>query len=285
MEPLLSEDWVTLKQGKHGFILYNRNDYSVGRCIDLYGEWCEREVQILLSVLGPGDVVLDVGANIGTHTVPLAKAVSGQGGMVHAFEPHHFSFQLLCANLALNRLINAKHYQRAVGQVASEVKVPVLPPWETQNFAGLRLDPNATGESVEQITIDSLSLERCSLIKVDVEGMEIDVLTGAKETVEAHKPFIFAENNTEDGSRALLELLDGFGYQCMWHLESYFYPDNFYQNPLNVFEKHAPEVNMLCFHPDRPVPEEVRAQLLPVEDLDDTCRRAIVRSGKYGFTA
>mgnify|MGYP001334218828 CR=1 FL=1 len=284
-QAILEEDWVNLKRCKHGLMLYNRNDYSVGRCMDLYGEWCEHEVELLIELLKSGDVVLDVGANIGTHTVPLARAVEGQGGIVYAFEPQHLTFQFLCANLALNRILNVLFRQQAVGEMMTDIKVPVHPPWETRNFAGLALDSNGAGETVAQITIDSLALERVDLLKVDVEGMESQVLKGASRTIGEHKPFIFVENNSDQGGRELLELLTSFGYTCMWHIESYFNPENFYENSINVFQKHRPEVNMLCFHPDRPIRSEVQGKLMPVQGLDEDYKQAIVRSGRFGFSA
>ena len=281
---IIEEDWVNLKRCKHGLILYNRNDYSVGRCMDLYGEWCEHEGQLLVSLLEPGDVVLDVGANIGTHTVPLAKAVEGSGGIVYAFEPQHLAFQFLCANLALNRILNVLFSQQAVGEICCDIKVPVLPPWETINFAGLKIEQDGTGEPVPQKTIDSMALKRCDMIKVDVEGMESQVLKGASNTIANHKPLLFVENNSEPGSRELLEILDNLGYTCMWHLENYFNPDNFYQNSINVFQQHRPEVNMLCFHPDRPIPSSIQNQLMPVNGLDDNFKTAIIRSGRFNFS-
>lgn len=58
---------------RHGTFLFNRNDTFVGRSLELYGEWCEAEIELLAQVVKPGDVVLDVGANIGTHAVPFCQ--------------------------------------------------------------------------------------------------------------------------------------------------------------------------------------------------------------------
>src|SRR5688572_32765085 len=94
---LLENQYVAVKRCRHGIFAYNTNDLYISRSMDMYGEWCESEVALLLQVLKPGHVVLDVGANIGTHTVALATHVTA-AGTVYAVEPQRLTFQLLCAN-------------------------------------------------------------------------------------------------------------------------------------------------------------------------------------------
>ena len=78
-DPIFINEYTALKECRHGFFLYNRNDTFIGRSLDLYGEWCEGELVALFQIVQPGQVVIDVGANIGTHTVPLAKKVTQSG--------------------------------------------------------------------------------------------------------------------------------------------------------------------------------------------------------------
>src|SRR4051812_16828084 len=101
----MQNDFMALKACKHGRFLYNVNDTFVGRSLDLYGEWCEEEIEVLSQIIKPGSVVLDIGANIGTHTICFAKQAL-PGGVVYAFEPQRLVFQNLCANIALNQLVN-----------------------------------------------------------------------------------------------------------------------------------------------------------------------------------
>ena len=70
---------------RHGQFLILDQDTWVGRALDRYGEWCEHEVQLFRALLRPGDTVVDVGANIGAFSVPLARFV-GPTGRVIAFE-------------------------------------------------------------------------------------------------------------------------------------------------------------------------------------------------------
>jgi hypothetical protein len=88
-----------VKQCRHGMMLYNVHDLYVGRSLDQYGEFSQGEIDLFGQILKPGQVVLDVGANIGAHTLWFAQTV-GPSGTVLAFEPQRIVFQALCANLA-----------------------------------------------------------------------------------------------------------------------------------------------------------------------------------------
>src|SRR5215204_3016879 len=89
--------YVRVKQCRHGRMMYNVNDQYIGRSLDLYGEYSEGEVDLFRQVLRPGDLALDVGANIGVHTVPMARLV-GERGAVFAFEAQRTAYQTLCGN-------------------------------------------------------------------------------------------------------------------------------------------------------------------------------------------
>src|SRR5262245_19659885 len=120
---LIENQHVAVKQCRHGLFAFNVNDAYIGRSLDAYGEWCEAELSVLFQVLKPGAVVVDAGANIATHTVALAKHVTSNG-VVFAFEPQRLTFQLLCANVALNALVNVKCVNAAVGDAASQTRIP-----------------------------------------------------------------------------------------------------------------------------------------------------------------
>ena len=242
---LLENDYIGVKRARHGIFIFNRNDRLIGRSLDLYGEWCESEIALLRNFVGPGETVLDIGANIGTHTVAFASAVE-RSGTVIAFEPQRLAFQLLCGNVAINCLTNVRCLQKAAGASDGTVAVPALSPHESRNFAALSLDPTFAGESVEIVRIDSLGLKSCRLMKIDVEGMEAEVLAGARETVAALQPILFVENNTVDrASRTIGAILD-LGYKAWWHLGLYYNRGNFFDNGTNAFAAYQPEANLLC---------------------------------------
>ena len=167
-----------LKQCRHGMMIYNMNDEFIGRSLDLYGEFSEGEIGLFQQAIKPGQLVLDVGANIGAHTVWLAQAV-GPTGTVLAFEPQRIVHQTLCANLALNNIVNVYAYCAAVGKTPGTIVVPSLDPLEPNNFGGVELGDGEKGEVTPVLTIDGLDLSECHFLKIDVEGMELEVLEGA----------------------------------------------------------------------------------------------------------
>src|SRR6266513_1753853 len=95
-------DVILLKQCRHGQMYYNPNDVYIGRSLELYGEFSEEEVSLFEKIVSPTDVAVDVGANIGTHTVPLSRLARE----VWALEPQKSIFDCLCANIAVNGLRN-----------------------------------------------------------------------------------------------------------------------------------------------------------------------------------
>src|SRR5579859_1505250 len=171
-------DFNRLIQCRHGMMLYNVNDTHVGRSLEVYGEWCEAEVEIFAHVLREGDVAVDVGANIGSHTVAMARLV-GPRGTVVAFEPQRVVFQTLCANVANNSLANVFCYPSAVGERESVILVPPLEPRARQNFGAFSVGGYKQGEPIGVVKLDDFPLRSCQLIKIDVEGMELAVLRGA----------------------------------------------------------------------------------------------------------
>lgn len=249
--PILENGHVRLKLCRHGPLLYNRHDTHIGRSLDLYGEYCEAEIDLFRQLVRPGQVVIDAGANIGAHTVFLAKQV-GPGGTVLAFEAQRLVFQLLSANVALSALCNITTYGNALGARAGVIKVPQLDVLAEQNVGSLGLGGFSEGEDVVQLALDELNLERCHFIKVDVEGMEEQVLWGASALLERCQPRLYVENDRREKSPALIRFLLARGYRCFWHLSPFFRAQNHFGNPDNVF---GPLVclNMLCLPAADPV--------------------------------
>ena len=229
------------KPCRHGQMLFNPKDSYVGRSLDLYGEFSNGEVQLFEQLLRPGDIAVEVGANIGAHTLPLAKAV-GPTGRVFAFEPQRVLAQTVCANLALNSATNGIVRNEAVGAAAGSLAVPSLDYSAPANYGGLPLGPEVGWaekqvpfEEIPVVTLDSLGLSRLRLLKIDVEGMETDVLEGAKETVARCRPLLYVENDRVEKAEQLIARLTDLGYTLHWHTPPLFLPDNFAGNAENVF--------------------------------------------------
>ena len=131
----------SLVESRHGWMLVNRNDIYMGQAILRYGECCELEVAALVHLLSlrPG-LVVEIGANIGTHSVPIAKALAAQRRQMIVIEPQPFIFHNLCANLALNGLANVRALPFACGE--RDTTVHFAPPDYAAggNFGGVSMD-------------------------------------------------------------------------------------------------------------------------------------------------
>lgn len=235
---------TAIKDCRHGKMLYLRRDLYVGRSLDIYGEFSELEAKIFEQMVGPNHVVIEVGANIGAHTVHLAKLVGPQGSVI-AFEPQRVIFQMLCANVAMNELFNVQTFHAAAGQHMGILKLPPLDYAAEENFGGVSLNSEAMGEDVTVMALDVLPLSSLHLIKIDAEGMESAVLEGARRLIAKHRPFLYVENDRKDKSADLIRLIEALGYRMWWHLPRLFNPDNFFQYPDNIFGGTV-SANLLC---------------------------------------
>jgi len=249
---LQTDGFNQLATTRHGYLLYNRNDIYIGRAIEKYGEVSALEMVLFKNLCSAGDGVIEVGANIGAHTVGFSRLVGSQGRVL-AFEPQRLVFQTLCANVALNSLTNVDCYFAAVGAQEGPIRVPSVSPWDEENFGGLSLLGAHVGASVQCFMLDRfIDLPSVNLLKIDVEGMEAEVLRGGAKLIAKFKPILYVENDRVDQSEALMRLIASFGYRLFWHLPALFNPDNFYGEEENLFEDIV-SCNMLCLHRDADV--------------------------------
>lgn len=250
-----------LSASDHGTLIINRNDYritpergdGVGYQILQSGSFDPQEVSLVLTLLqsrkinfGEGVVALDCGANIGVHTVEWAKQMVGWGSVV-AIEPQERIFYALAGNIVINNCANATARWCALGAENGELKIPTPDYTKPGSFGSLELKKGENNEwigqdvdyaperlcRVELRTIDSFDFQRVDLIKIDVEGMEMDVLRGAEETLHSHHPQIIIERikSNQDEMKLFLEL---FGYKVI---------------PLGI--------NFLAIHDSDPVPIKI----------------------------
>ncbi|HSO32832.1 MAG TPA: FkbM family methyltransferase, partial [Labilithrix sp.] len=239
---------VATKATRYGTMSYLVTDTFVGRALDVYGEWCASEIDLLVRSLREGDVVVDVGANIGSHTVPLAKAIGARGRLI-AVEPQRTAHALLSANAATNGLLHVDCMRAAAGSAAGTVRIPTLDPGAPCNVGAAEVITDASstaGEAVACIAIDDLDLPACRLLKIDAEGFEVQVLEGARATIARHRPILFVENDTTVRSAACLRAVRELGYRAYWHVARYYRPDNFFANPEDVFADYQPQANLVC---------------------------------------
>jgi FkbM family methyltransferase len=232
-------------------------DTFIGRSLIEYGEWTESEISVLRQLLRPGDNVVDIGANIGSHTVALAKAIQ-PSGRVLAFEPQPKLFQLLASNVTVNGLTNVRLFHAGCGSADEIIRIPDINYRANTNYGAIKL--NSLRERVESDTstlqhahevpvraLDGLiNLPQLRLIKIDVEGMEPDVIRGAEQTIRKFRPILYVENEFPEISERLLEIILDLDYAAYWHIAPLYSSKNFRANPENLF-KNIACINNLCF--------------------------------------
>jgi FkbM family methyltransferase len=244
-----------LKDCKWGRFLLLQGD-MVSQYADIYGQWCEQEVDLFARLLGPESNVLEVGAHIGLHAVALS-ALAPRGKVV-CFEPQRALFQVLCANCALNGRTNVHAYNQGVGNRSGTVDVACTDyetPWNYGSFSidrGFDTEGAFHGatwsEPVEMVTLDTApataTIDSLRLLKIDVEGLEAQVIEGGRGLIEELQPVLFVENNKEDKGDALIAAVRELGYECYWYCSERYAPDNY-----NRVERRVPgvDINMACF--------------------------------------
>ncbi len=254
-----------LRKCQRGAFLYLVNDRYIGKSLDRYGEFSEGEIDLFRQLVKPGMIVVEIGANIGAHTVFLAEAAKPTG-IVYAFEPQRILFQVLCANIANNGLTNVRALHAASGHTPGKILVPQLDVAMSDNFGALSVGEWTFGDEVPVTPLDSLALEKCDFIKIDVEGMEGEVISGAEKTITRFRPIIYAENDRQEKSPALIQQLFDLDYRLWWHLPKLFRPDNYFGEAENIFSDIV-SVNLLCVPKEIPVnPTGFREVTSPEDD-------------------
>jgi FkbM family methyltransferase len=230
-----------LAASDHGTMIVNRFDYrmvdersgfGVGFQILEGSSFDPQEIDTALSLLmlrrqyfGDGVVALDCGANIGVHSVEWAKRMSGWGQVV-AIEAQERLFYALAGNIAVNNCFNARAIHAAVAAQGGTMRIPTPDYLNPGSFGSLELRPSERTEFIGQtvdysdkaavtirtVTIDSFEFPRLDLIKIDVEGMEIEAIEGAAASLARCRPLLLVESIKSDRAR-LREALENLGYR------------------------------------------------------------------------
>ncbi len=244
------------KETRYGAFEFISNDTCIGRSLDVYGEWVQREIDFLLGLIAEGDVVVDIGANYGTHSVSFADRV-GECGRVFSIEAQPYLYELLVRNCEATVRQNTLDLINAVvadeeGEITKpEIDYSLKMNYGAMSFKGGQEQPAARptkGQDVpiRQMTVDSLALEKCALIKIDVEGMEREVIDGAGDTIRRTRPILFLECNELDEGWDCIKRLDNLGgYACFVYASSPFNPENHSGEARNIFDDYM-ETNIVA---------------------------------------
>jgi FkbM family methyltransferase len=258
---------------RYGTMLANRFDEYVGQALIHYGEYAELETQLLLQCTNRPGTVVEVGANIGSQTVSLAKAAKAVGADVIAFEPQPFLFQNLCANLSLNAVDNVAAWPFACATDPGTAWFKHPNYLRTGNFGAVSVQtqPLENGMQVPSVRLDDMTRERTILLlKVDVEGFELQVLQGAHDVLTNHRPLLYIENDRVANSSALIQYLWEHNYRLWWHISPLFNAQNFRGNAKNRYAQ-------LCSFNMLGVPKESNLVVQGFEEVVDATAHPLKR--------
>ncbi len=265
---------------KYGPMMVNYYDQYMTSSFIKYGEYSDAEIELLQQVLNFFDGnVLEIGANIGSHSIALAQYLAQRNNFLYVFEPQPVIFQQLCTNIALNALFNVKAMPYACSKQKGSLYFKNIDYTKRNNFGGIEMheqaDINANNNTdeaeinimqhVECIKLDELSelhAHKIALLKIDVEGFELNVLKGAADIIQKHRPAIYLENDRIEQSKQLIEYIWAQGYDLWWHIPPLFNQNNFYQNQENIFG-NVSSFNMLALPKER---KDIPNHLLKVEN-------------------
>lgn len=244
----------------------------IGVLLDRYGEWSELELQFLLRLCPPGGTVVDIGAHIGTFTIPFAKAV-GENGSVIAVEAQRLVFQNLVTNVFINRLPNVILHNGICSREPYFLKIVEQPLDRAVNSGALAIPigprkgrswRNTRAEPLDDILVD---LERLDLVKIDVEGFEAEVLAGGQATLRRLRPVIHCECLSSESFEILARFSRDNAFSLFGASFSTFNPDNAFGAPQTIGMAGLFDPNVLLWPSERSIPPGLT--LTPVERQED----------------
>jgi FkbM family methyltransferase len=226
----------------HGTMILNRFDeyagpggsFGAGYQLLARASYEPKEVALMLHLLelrrkhhGDGILAIDCGANLGMHTVEWAKYMTGWGVVV-AFEAQERIYYALAGNIAINNCFNARAINAAVSNRSGWMKIPQPNYLANASFGSLELKRTDRTEFIGQsidysedkmanvpmVHLDSFSFPRLDILKIDVEGMELEVIEGAANCISKHRPIMLVEALKTDPN-ALQARLESLGYSVL----------------------------------------------------------------------
>jgi FkbM family methyltransferase len=204
--PVGPDEFVTVLPGGGRVALRPRE--RIGLSTLIYGPFEEAETEVLRKLARPGSTAVDAGANVGVFTIPLALAV-GEGGRVLAFEPGPDTAERLRSNVARNRLGNVTVVEAALGAARGHTTLAIGDDSAYSSTVGTVSGGRSAEVRVERLddVWDEAGRPEVSVLKVDVEGAELDVLSGAAELLDSNRPAVLVEAAELERAEAVRRLL------------------------------------------------------------------------------
>ena len=181
----------------------------IGKEIFYFGKFELFTYRFFLANIKPGCVFIDAGANIGFYSL-MSSVMSGENGRTHCFEPTNKFFSKLEKNIKLNKLSNLTLNKMALGECRCQVSIKV-------GVQTASISSDGQGEIVEQVTLDDYfdaTNNKLDFIKIDVDGHELQILSGARKTITAFRPLICVEiSRIQNDCNAIFDFLTDAGYR------------------------------------------------------------------------
>jgi FkbM family methyltransferase len=225
--------------GRYGEVWYYGKDRFIGRGLHAYGEFSHQECMNILALAREGDgVCLDIGANMGC----ISQMLEYHGMTVVAFEPQPELIKVL-----------EKNFKGSIKNFAlgSEEKTEVMPKYDYSSNGSFGEASLGTKSALGSITVDVKKLDnfffgKIGFMKIDVEGYELEVLKGARETILKYKPLMYIEDDRAEKSPALHAYLSELGYICELDVTKLYNPDNFFNNSKRIWDRDYVSLNLIC---------------------------------------
>ena len=225
----------------HGLMIVNRFDnnpmVSISEMLLKHGNNNTVEADLTARALHniPNPVIFDIGSNIGTYATWVAEWARERNGKVYCFEPQRQIFQMLCGNMAINNIMNVHAHWMGLGNIDGYIDLPEVDYFKPDSsFGAFSLDGvdrhrYANTQNTQRVQISTLdkfmsdwNVEKVDFIKIDAEGLDIDVMEGGKHTINKYKPDLFVEylnlgsskdeDTAEEGKQNLIKYLHDLGY-------------------------------------------------------------------------
>ncbi len=237
----------------HGTMVWPKDDGVIGPCLKNYGEWSEGENIIMSQFIEKGDIVIDIGANIGTTVLSLSKQV-GNKGKVLAFEPQSQISQCLNTNLTLNGITNVIVDNAAISKNCGWAKINDRDFEENGRYGEAGISESGSTK-VRTINLDEIEVDNCSLIKIDIEGHEWEAIQGGKKFLLKHKPALYMEAKKDKvGTKKFLKWLFENKWICYWHYAFWYRKNNYKNYPNPIHNPGTGDMNIVAIHETNPQP-------------------------------
>jgi FkbM family methyltransferase len=218
---------VNLIRANNGDFLSFFERAGISGVLTAHGVWDELTIgiaKVLIDNSNKTPSILDIGSNMGTFAIPIGKYIQDKGGFIHCFEPQRIISYQLSGNIFLNRLDNAFVHRVALSDWTGWDEIQILDYNQAWNIGAYSLVPNMDTQEKQKMKElvnfyridDYSSVAEITLVKIDVEGMELNVLKGGGYKLKENKypPILFESLSGDPNAAAVMNILFDMGYKC-----------------------------------------------------------------------